>query len=124
MSPEADVQRLSELIADVLRASRPMTEQRIASAIYRRSRFRTDARRVRLVLRSQPHRFAQVKDRFQFLRRSARWQLVEAGPAEDPGRSGALVPARPRPSLLSGSAAAKLAFREDDPPSQAIGRLT
>ena len=82
-----------------------------------------NARSVRLVLRAQPKRFRQAKDRFRFLRRSARWQLVEAGPAEDPGTSGALVPARPRPPYLSGSAAAALTFRQEEPPPQAIGRL-
>jgi hypothetical protein len=123
MSWEADHRRLSELIAEVLRCNRPMTEQRIATAVYRLARVRTDARSVRLVLAAQPNRFRQAKDRFRFLRRSPRWQLVEAGPAEDPGTSGALVPARPRPPYLSGSAAAPLTFREEDPPPQAIGRL-
>ena len=123
MSWEADHRRLSEHIAEVLRCNRPMTEQRIATAIFRLTGVQTDARSVRLVLLAQPNRFRQPKDRFRFLRRSARWQLVEAGPAEDPGTSGALVPARPRPPLLSGSAAAVLTFREDDPPPHAIGRL-
>ena len=123
MSWEADHRRLSELIAEVLRANTPMTEQRIASAISRRAGVRTDARSVRLVLLALPHRFRPAKDRFRFLRRAARWQLVEAGPAEDPGTSGAPVQATPRAPLLSGSAAAQLTFREEDPPAEAIGRL-
>lgn len=122
MTRESDIQRLTELIAEVLRGNRPLTERRIASAIQRHARITTDAHSVRRVLERQPHRFIQVKDRFLFLRRSARWQLVEAGPPEDPGNSGALVPTRPHRPLLSGSAAAPLTFREEEPPPQAIGR--
>ncbi len=123
MTRDVDSDRLSELIAEVLAGNRPLTEQRIASAIFRRARVKTDAGSVRRVLVNQPHRFTEVKDRFRFLRRAARWRLVEAGPADDPGTSGAPVPAQPRPPLLSGAAAAELTFREEDPPPPAIGRL-
>ena len=122
MASAPDVERLSELIAQVLRSNRPMTEQRIASAIYRRARVRTDARSVHLVMTGQPRRFVRVEDRFLFLRRAARWRLVEAGPASDLGTSGAPVPALPLRPLMSGAAAAELTFREEDPPPQAIGR--
>ena len=123
MIRESDAQRLFELIAAELRCKSPMTEQRIARAIYRRTRVRIDARTVRLVMRENPHRFIQVRDRFGFLRRAPRWQLAKAGPAEDRGTSGAPVPAKPLSPLLSGAAAAQLMFREDKPPPQAIGRV-
>ena len=123
MVSDRDVERLTELVALVLRGSGPMTERRIATAIYRRARVRTDARSVRLILAGRPRRFVQVEDRFLFLRRATRWRLVEAGPAQDPGTSGAPVPAFPRRPLRSGAAAAELTFREEEPPPQAIGRL-
>jgi hypothetical protein len=111
-------ERLAALIFDELRGSRPKTAAQIAKAIHQRTRIKTDARSVTAVLMSHPHRF--MCRRARFLQRSWRWQLVEAGPAQDPGASGAPVPAYPHRPVLSGSAAAVLTFRDDDPSTNAI----
>jgi hypothetical protein len=99
-----------------------MTEREIVRAIYRRSKVTTDAGSVRVVLRLHRERFRTFRPRFRLFPRANKWRLVEAGPADNPGTSGAPVPARPYPPTLSGSAAAELAFREDEPPANAIGR--
>jgi len=115
-------EKLLELVKTILRGNRPMTEMQIVRAIHRRARVETDAPSVRYVLTSHLRQFAPVRSRFKFFRRAVRWQVVEAGPADDPGHAGAPVPARPYRPLLSGAAAVPLDFR-DDPPTNAVGRL-
>jgi hypothetical protein len=112
-------ERLSELIVFAMRGNGPMTAREIARAIQRRSNLKTDARSLNRVL-ADPRRFR--KSRRRFLQRGARWELVEVGPADNPGPAGAPVPAGPYPPMLSGAAAAELSFREDEPPANAIGR--
>lgn len=116
-------ERLNELVVAVLREQRPMTEEQIVKAIYRRARVTTDAHSVRIVLVSHTGRFSRIQPRFQLFRRSIRWRLVEAGPAGDPGNAGAPIPAWPYRPTLSGAAAAPLKFRSDEPPTNASGRL-
>ena len=118
MTPDPDSQKLADLVASVLRDSPPMTTREIATAIQRRGT-KIDARGITLVLLENRRRFRLHKARF--LQRRAKWQLVEAGPADDPGNAGAPVPAWPYRPTLSGSTAAPLAFREDDPPTNALG---
>ena len=115
-------ERLLELVAGIMRGNRPMTDAQIARTIHRRANVQTDARSVRHVLMSNQRRFRPVGSRFSFFRRGVRWRLVEAGPASDPGNAGPPVPARPYRPLLSGATAQPLAFREDDPPTNAIAR--
>ena len=122
MTSEAGFHRLTELVAGAMRANRPMTEHQIVRAIYRMSKVKTDARSVRLVLMSDRRRFGLLRPRFRLFQRSTKWQLVEVGPADNPGTSGAPVAARPYPPTLSGAAAAELTFGEDEPPTNAIGR--
>jgi hypothetical protein len=119
MSSEAESNDLADLIASVLRDNRPMTSREIAKALRRRS-VKTDSEMVTRILLTSRGRFGLHRPRF--FQRRARWQLVEAGPADDPGHAGAPVSARPYRPILSGSAAIPLAFREDDPPTNAIGR--
>jgi hypothetical protein len=118
MSSEADSKDLADLVASVLRDNRPMTTHEIAKALQRRS-VKTDAEMVTRILLTNRRRFALHRPRF--FQRRARWQLVEAGPADDPGHAGAPVPARPYRPTMSGSAAVPLAFRDDDPPPNAMG---
>jgi hypothetical protein len=115
-------ERLLELVAGIMRGNRPMTDAQIVKALRRRANVDTDARSVRHVLMSNQRRFCPVGSRFNLFRRGVRWRLVEAGPASDTGNAGAPVPARPYRPLLSGAATQPLAFREDDPPTGAIGR--
>lgn len=122
MGSEAGFHRLTELVAGAIYGNRPMTEHQIVRAIYRRAKVKTDARSVRLVLMSDRRRFGLLRPRFPFFQRSTRWQLVEVGSADNPGTAGAPVPARPHLPTLSGAAAAELIFREDEPPTGAIGR--
>jgi hypothetical protein len=119
MSSDSDSNELVDVIAAVLRDTQPMTTREIAKALERRS-VKADARSVRLVLIHNRRRFRLHKSRF--LQRRATWQLVEVGPADDPGHADAPVPAWPYRPTLSGSAAAPLSFREDDPPTNAMGR--
>ena len=114
-------ERLAELISLVMGGSRPMTASEIARAIRRRTKVKTDARSVATVLMVHPRHF--VRSRRRFFQRSSRWELVEVGPAESPGTSGAPVPAWPYPPTLSGAAAATLTFRDDEPPTSAIGKF-
>ena len=122
MASEAGFHRLTELVAFAMRANSPMTEHEIVRAIYRLARVKTDARSVRLILMSDRRRFGLLRPRFRFFQRSTRWQLVEVGSADNPGTAGAPVPARPYPPTLPGAAAAELTYREDEPPTNAIGR--
>jgi len=112
-------ERLPELIVSAMRGHRPMTASEIARAIQRDAQVKTDARSVASVLVDKP-RFRRSPRRF--FQRGARWELIEVGPADNPGTAGAAVPARPYPPTLSGAAAADLSFREDEPPASAIGR--
>jgi len=116
-------EKLLELVESVMRGNRPMTDAQIVRVIHRRAKVETDARSVRHVLNSHLRRFHRVGSRFSFFQRRVRWRLVEAGPADDPGNAGAPVPAWPYRPSLSGTAAAPLNFRDDEPPTNAIGRL-
>jgi len=116
-------ERLAGLISLVMRGSRPMTASEIARAIRRRSKVKTDARSVATVLMVHPRHFMRSPRRFLFFQRSSRWVLVEAGPADSPGTAGAPVPAWPYRPTLSGAAAASLTFRDEEPPTNAIGKL-
>lgn len=122
MTSEAGFHRLTELVTAAMHGAEPMTEQQIVKAIHRRARIKTDASSVRRVLLAHKARFRLVRPRFRFFQRGSRWLLVEAGPADNPGTAGAQVPAWPYPPTLSGAAAAELIFREDEPPTNAIGR--
>jgi hypothetical protein len=110
---------LGKLIASVMQGNQPMTEKEIVKAIHRRATVKTDVRHVRRVLYSHPGRFSRISRRLRFV---VRWRLVAAGPANDPGNAGSPVPAWPYRPLLSGAAAVPLMFREDEPPTNAIGR--
>jgi hypothetical protein len=121
MSSEAAFYRLTELVASVMRGNRPMTEERIVRAIHRRAGVQTDRRSVRFVLMSDRRRFSTARSRFTLFWRTRRWRLAEAGPAGDPGNAGAPVPAWPYQPTLSGAAAAPLLFRNDEPPTTAVG---
>jgi hypothetical protein len=120
MNTDDNWRTLRRLVITVMRGNRPMTVAEIIRAIYRRFGVKTDERSVRAVLMSSG--FAPMRPRFRFLQRSVRWELVEAGPADDPGTAGAPVPAKPFLQRLSGATAAELTFREEEPPTDAIGR--
>ena len=111
-------EELGYLIRSVMRGARPMTAREIARALRRRAKVTTNERSVVAVLNADPRHF--VCTRRKFFQRGVRWQLVEAGPATDPGESGAPVPAWPYRPTLSGSAAAALTFRDDEPPTNAV----
>lgn len=111
---------LGELIYYVMRGRGAMTTAQIASAMRRRTGVKTKVRTVSEILQMQPHRFKRLPRRF--LQRSTRWELVEVSSSDAPGAAGAPIPARPYPPTLSGAAAAELIFREDEPPTNAIGR--
>ena len=110
------------MVVTVMRAGQPMTVTEIVRAIRRRFDVKIHAGSVRTVLASS-RSFAHTRPRFAFLQRSTLWKLVEAGPSADPGTSGAPVPARPHRPTLSGAAAAELTFREEEPPTDGIGRI-
>lgn len=112
-------ERLAELIVWEMRGHRPMTAAEIARAIRRHAKVKTDARSVTSILVDKQH---FRRSRRGFFQRGARWELVEVGPADNPGTTEAPVPARPYPPTLSGAAAVVLSFREDEPPTSAIGR--
>jgi hypothetical protein len=115
-----DVSRLRALIVGALRERELMTARQIVRAIRRDARVRTDVRSVRFIL--QAGGFARVRSKFVPFIKVARCRLAEAGPADGPGRSGAPVPARPYRPVLGGTAAAHLVFRDEDPPTAAVGR--
>jgi hypothetical protein len=123
---------LLRLIVAVMQNERAMTASEIAKAASRRSVRRVDRRSVEAMLRSasgelvilagMPRCRIVPQRRRRILRRATRWRLVEA-PASPPETSGAPVPAWPYPPALSGAAAAPLAFRDDEPPTNAIGKF-
>jgi hypothetical protein len=115
-------ERLAELIRMVMRDGRPMTASEIARAIRRRTKVKTDARSVATVLMVHSRHFKRSPRRFLFLHRSSRWELVEVGPTDSSGTAGARVPAWPYPPTLSGAAAVSLMFREDEPPTNVVGK--
>ena len=123
---------LLKLIVAVMRDGRPMTVAAIAKAASRKSVRKVDARSVDTMLRSAsgevvilagvpPCRIVPQRRR-RLLQRGTRWRLVEV-PASPPDTSEAPVPAWPYPPTLSGAAAVPLAFREDGPPTDAIGKF-
>lgn len=123
---------LLKLIVTVMHDGRPMTAAAIAKAASKRSVRKVDPRSVETMLRSAsggvviladvpPCRFVPQRRR-RLLPRGTRWRLVEV-PASPPDTSGAPVPAWPYPPALSGPAAVPLTFREDEPPTNAIGKL-
>ncbi len=113
--------KLAELIVSVMRGHRPMTTTEIARAIRKRTGAIADKRSVSYALKDNPRRF--VRGHRRFFQRSSRWHLVEVGPVDSPGTAEAPVPARPYPPTLSGAAAAELKFREDEPPTNAVGKI-
>jgi hypothetical protein len=123
---------LLKLIVAVMLDGRPMTAAAIAKAASKRSVRRIDARSVDTMLRSAsgglvilagvpPCRFIPQRRR-RLLQRGTRWRLVEV-PTSPPDTSAAPVPAGPYPPTLSGAAAVPMTFREDEPPTNAIGRF-
>ncbi|HEV2139965.1 MAG TPA: hypothetical protein VGT01_02140 [Candidatus Dormibacteraeota bacterium] len=112
---------LGELIYNVMRGRGAMTTAQIASAMQRRTGVKTKIRTVTEILEGRPGRFRRLPRKF--LQRSTRWQLVEVAASDNPGTAGAPVPARPFTPTLSGAAAAELTFRQDEPPTNAIGRI-
>jgi hypothetical protein len=116
----AEGEELGELISTVMRGHGAMTSTQIAIAVQRSTGVKTDARAVTKILRGQPRHFRPSHRRF--FQRGVKWELVEVGSADSPGAAGAPVPARPYPPTLSGAAAADVPFREDEPPTNAIGR--
>ena len=123
---------LLTLIVTVMYESPPMTSVQIALAATNRSTRRVDRRQVETLLGSLGGGFVSVAGmprcqvihrRRGLLRRAVRWSLVEApASGSPPDASGAPVPARPYPSTSSGAAAATLAFRPDEPPTNAAGK--
>jgi hypothetical protein len=122
---------LSQIVR-VLYDGRAMTAAEIASAASRRSHRKIDRRNVEKILMplaggvvtvsGMPPRMVLRQRRRRLLQQVVRWRLVEA-PASPPDASEALVPAWPYPPTLSGVAAVPLTFRDDEPPTNAIGRL-
>jgi hypothetical protein len=123
---------LLKLIVTVMHDGRPMTASEIAKAASKCSARRVDRRSVEAMLRSvsggvvnlagvPPCRIIPQRRR-RLLQRGTRWRLVDV-PASPPNSSEAPVPAWPYPPTLSGAAAAPLTFREDEPPTNAIGKL-
>jgi hypothetical protein len=119
------------LIVKVLYERPGMTAAQIAKAASKRAARRVDRRGVETILTSiaggvvsvaglPPSQVVRQRRRSLF-QRGTRWRLV-AAPASPPDTSGAPVPASPFPRSSSGAAAAMLTFREDDPPTNAIGK--
>jgi hypothetical protein len=123
---------LLKLIVTVMRDGRAMTAGEIAKLASQRSVRRVDRRSVEAILKPLTGGVVTLADvppcqiirarRRGLLRRVTRWRLVEA-PASPPDTSGAPVPARPYPPTLSGAAAAMLTFWDEEPPTDAIGKL-
>lgn len=123
---------LLKLIVTVMYDRRPMTAAEIAKAVSKSSARKVDRRSVEAVLVPLVGGLVMVtglpagrlicqRGRSLFPR-ATRWRLV-GEPASPPDASGAPVPAWPYAPMLSGAAAANLTFREDEPPTNAIGKL-
>jgi hypothetical protein len=123
---------LVKLIVTVMHDGRPMTAAEIAKVASKSSARRVDRRSVEAMLRSaagevvilpgvSPCRIIPQRRR-RLLQRATRWRLVVV-PASPPNTSGSPVPAWPYPPTLSGTAAVPLTFGEDEPPTNAIGKL-
>lgn len=123
---------LLRLIVTVMHDGRAMTAGEIAKAASQRSARRVDRRSVDAILKPLVGGVVTVagipacqiirQPRRGLLQRGTRWRLVEV-PASPPDTSRAPVPAWPYPPTLSGAAAATLTFREEEPPTNAIGKL-
>jgi hypothetical protein len=123
---------LLKLIVTVMLDGRVMTEAEIARAVSNRTARIVDRRSVAAILKPLVGGIVTVagvppcaivrQRRHGLLQRGTRWRLVEA-PTAPPDTSGAPVPAQPYPSTQSGAAAATLTFRDDEPPTKAIGKL-
>jgi hypothetical protein len=123
---------LLEQIVTVMHDGRAMTAAEIARAASTSSARKIDRRSVEKILMplaggvvtvsGVPPRMVLRRRRRRLLQQVTRWQLVEA-PASPPDTAGALVPAWPHPPTLSGAAAAPLTFRDDEPPTNAIGKF-
>jgi len=122
---------LLKLIVTVMYDRRPMTAAEIAKAVSKIGARKTDRRKVEAVLVPlvgglvavaglPAGRLIRRRGRGLF-RRATRWRLV-GEVASPPDASGAPVPAWPYAPMLSGAAAATLTFREDEPPTNAIGK--
>jgi hypothetical protein len=123
---------LLKLIVTVMHDGRAMTAAEIAKAVSNANARKVDRRSVEAVLTPLVGGVVTLADvppcqvirqrRRGLLRRVTRWRLVEA-PASPPDTSEAPVPAWPYRPMLSGAAAATLTFREDEPPTNAIGKF-
>jgi hypothetical protein len=123
---------LLKLIVTVMHDGRPMTAGEIARAVSKSSARKVDRRSIETVLAplaggvvtvaGAPPRIFICERHRRLFQRTMRWRLVDA-PASPPDAAGAPVPAWPYPPTLSGAAAAPLAFRDDEPPTNAIGKL-
>jgi hypothetical protein len=123
---------LVKLIVTVMHDGRPMTAAEVAKAASKSSARKVDRRTVEAMLRSASGELVILPDvppcriipqrRRRFFQRNTRWRLVDV-PASPPNTAAAPVPAWPYPPTLSGAAAVPLTFREDEPPTNAIGKL-
>jgi hypothetical protein len=123
---------LLKLIVTVMHDGRDMTASEIARAASNQSWRKVDRRSVEAILNPLADGFVHLAGvppcqiirlrRRGLLQRGIRWRLVEA-PASPPHPSGAPVPAWPYPPTLSGAAAAALMFRDEEPPTNAIGKF-
>jgi hypothetical protein len=119
------------LIVTVLYEMPGMTSAQIAKVASNRTARRIDRRGVETILTSIAGGVVSVagvplsqvvcQRRRGLFQRGTRWRLV-AAPASPPDTSGAPVPASPYPRSSSGAAAAMLTFRQDEPPTNAIGK--
>jgi hypothetical protein len=112
-------ERLLRAVVESMRGGAPMTSREIARVASRRGYRRVGRRSVERILKHNSLMF-ELHSRRHFLS-AARWRLVEAGQS-GPDLSGAPVPAWPYRPALSGAAAVTLTFREDEPPTNAIGK--
>ena len=123
---------LLKVVVTVMHDGRPRTAAEIAKAASKRSTRKVDRRSVEAMLRSAsggvvilagvpPCRILPQRRR-RLLQRGTRWRLVEV-PASPPDTSEAPVPAWPYPPTMSGAAAVPLTFRDDEPPTNAIGKF-
>jgi hypothetical protein len=125
-------ERLLMDVITVLRCGEPMTTAQIAKAATKRWSIKISPRQVDGLLKplagslvsvaGVPQMRVHRERRRGLFPRPMRWRLVEA-PGLPPQASGAAVPARPYSPRLSGAAAAELSFRQDDPPTNAVGQV-